>query len=168
MNESGETIHRQFEFGFASKIYGISSSNANSKFIVINAGREAAICIVDINNDLKFIKKLSLNDWISSVHVYESIENDKISFCMASGHSVATEFKVNIQSEYEIINKSVCKDKCTLYCSYITGNQWADTTIFGGNAFGECIIWTVGENGSTCDILHRLSGHNVNLYQIIM
>lgn len=166
MNESGETVHRQFDFGFSSKIYGITSTNneihSNPKFIVINAGREAAICIANIHNDLKIIKKLSLNDWISSAHVYESIESDKVSFCMVSGHSIATEVKVDIHSKCKIINRSACEDKCTLYCSYITGNRWADTTIFGGNAFGELIIWTVGENESTREILHRLSGHNVN------
>lgn len=164
-------MHRQFDFGFSSKIYGITSTNneiySNSKFIVIHAGREAAICIANINNDFKIIKKLSLKDWISSAHVYESMGSE-VSFCIVSGHSIATEFKVDIHSEFKIINRSACEDKCTLYCSYITGKRWADTTIFGGNAFGELIIWTVGGNGSTREILHRLSGHNVSVEHFLV
>lgn len=170
LDSKKQTIHRTVNLNFRCKIYGIacfhdeSSSllSTNSQFIVVYGGREMAIFILNIDKQLKFIKHLTLNDWISSVCVYESISHDMISFCVVSAHSVASEFNVNIDGKWRIEHKSSCQDKCTLYCSFIMGKNWMDTTIFGGTAFGELIVWKTNETGQQLStVLHRVSGHNV-------
>lgn len=128
--------------------------------MVVYAGREVAI-LLNQNKDLKLVTRLELNDWISSVHVYEPTSNDSVSFCIVSAHSVASEFKVYSSGKWSIEHKSSCLDKCTLYSSLIIGSKWHETTIFGGTAFGELIIWRVNEEGSPCEVLQRVSGHNV-------
>lgn len=117
------------------------------------------------NNEINIIKTLSLNDWISSVHVYKSelSESDQISFCVLSAHSVATEIEINQQGDWKVLNRSSCIDKCTLYCSKIVGDRWLETVIFGGNAFGELIVWTVGKDSQPRNVIHRLTGHNVSI-----
>lgn len=117
------------------------------------------------NNKINIIKTLSLNDWISSVHVYKSelSESDQISFCVLSAHSVATEIEINQQGDWKVLNRSSCIDKCTLYCSKIVGDRWLETVIFGGNAFGELIVWTVGKDSQPRNVIHRLTGHNVSI-----
>lgn len=134
---------------FRCKIYGIAcfddeNSNQSSKsaqFIVAYGGREAAIFILNIDKQLKFIKHLTLNDWISSIRVYEPILPDAISFCVVSAHSVASEFNVNADGKWRIEHVKTCQDTCTLYCSFIMGKSWMETTIFGGTAFGELVVW---------------------------
>lgn len=122
-----------------------------------------AIFILDIEKQLKLIKHLTLNDWISSICVYEPISPDEISFCVVSAHSVASEFNVNTDGKWRIEHKKSCSDKCTLYCSFIMGKNWSDTTIFGGTAFGELIVWQTAVESSQqlASVLHRVSGHNV-------
>lgn len=127
-------------------------------------GREIAILLL-LEKQLELITRLTLNDWISSVKVYRPIASNEITFCVVSAHSVASEFTVNRNGKWSIKHKSSCVDKCTLYCSFIIGNHWTDTVIFGGTAFGELIIWKANTNeSSTCDVLQRLSGHNVTIY----
>lgn len=138
-----------------------AASGRKSPFFVIHAGREIAIGTVDTNNTVNIIQKLVSDDWISSVHLYEATNDDACRFCALTGHNLAMEFTVSIKKAWAILKRSACADKCTLYCSYIRGTQWRNTICFGGNAFGELIIWEVGLNGSTQDVLHRLSGHNV-------
>lgn len=140
-----------------------NAAEAKTQFFVVHAGREIAVGTVDIDNNVKILQKLVINDWISSVRLYDASNQDECRFCALSGHNVAMEFVVTATSRWSIVNKSACVDKCTLYCSYILGTEWENTTCFGGNAFGELIIWTVGV-GSARDVLHRLSGHNVNIY----
>lgn len=156
---------------FRSKIYGIECFHDGSsrqtttaaQFIVVHGGRHMALFILDIDNQLKLVKQLTLNDWISSVRVYEPIAQDVISFCVLSAHSVASEFKVTTDGKWTIEHKNSCLDKCTLYCSLIIGNSWTETTFLGGTAFGELIVWQTNENEQQpSTILHRVSGHNVN------
>lgn len=165
MDSTKHTIHRKICLGFRCKIYGIASysqqTETNTQFIVAYGGREVAILYL-LEQQLELITRLSLNDWISSVHIYEPIVDDELSFCVVSAHSVASEFTVNRNGKWNIKNKSTCVDKCTLYGSFIIGNRWTETVIFGGTAFGELIIWKANQcNGSACDVLQRLSGHNV-------
>lgn len=156
---------------FRSKIYGISTFDGHNtttpKFVVAYGGREVAILLLTSDNHLKLLTCLALNDWISSIRVYEPTSNDEVSFCTVSGHSVASEFNVNLMGKWNTQNKASCTDKCTLYCSFITGNRWNETTIFGGTAFGELIIWTANGNDSTREVIHRLPGHNVRDFFVV-
>lgn len=132
---------------------------------MVHAGREVAILLL-AGKELQLITRLTLNDWISSILVYEPTSSDEISFCVVSAHSVASEFTVKRNGKWSINNKSSCVDKCTLYCSFIIGNRWTETTIFGGTAFGELIIWKTNNESLPCEVLHRLSGHNVIKHSI--
>lgn len=138
-----------------------ATSERKAQYFVIHAGREIAIGTVDAENTVNIVQKLVSDDWISSIQLYEPTNDDECRFCALSGHNLAMEFTISINKAWKILNKSACVDKCTLYCSYIQGTKWRNTICFGGNAFGELIIWAVGLNGSTQDVLHRLSGHNV-------
>lgn len=158
------------KLNFRCKIYGVAcfrddsakKSSTNSEFIVVYGGRELAVFNLKPDKQLTFIKHLTLNDWISSICVYQPISPDQISFCVVSAHSVASEFNVNVNGEWRIEQKKSCQDKCTLYCSFIMGKNWRDTTIFGGTAFGELIVWKTNESGQQLSpVLHRVSGHNV-------
>lgn len=164
----GKTVLQQISSSFRCKIYGISSyqnelndqNESNQQFVVVYGGREVAIFLLRDDLDLKLITRLTLNDWISTIRVYKPISNDVVSFCVVSAHSVASEFNVNINGKWSIEHKSSCVDKCTLYCSLIIGDSWEKTTIFGGTAFGELIIWT--PNGeSPREVFQRVTGHNV-------
>lgn len=152
---------------FRSKIYAISSDDGTNgvKYIVFHGGREIAVAILNDNNEFRIIKRLALNDWISSVHLYKTVTNDEITFCALTAHNVALEIEVKHDGKWRIKNKQSCTDKCTLYCSLIVGNHWQNTTIFGGNAFGELIIWKIIDSMGPSEILHRLSGHNVRFKQ---
>lgn len=157
-------MHRQFCLNFRSKIYGISTDDdqngSSEQFFVAYGGRELAVFLMTENNQLKSIKHLTLNDWISSVKLYKPNSDDAMSFCVVTAHSVASEFRVNINGEWSILHKSSSADKCTLYCSHIIGDSWENTTIFGGTAFGELIIWDA--NGDSPREAHyRATGHNV-------
>lgn len=162
-----KTIHRQINLNFKTKIYGITSlplnKDADTYYVVVYAGRDAAVLSVTSENEVNVVKKLSLGDWISSIRLYKLNKCDRISFCVLSAHSVATEIEVNDSGEYEILNSSSCIDKVTLYCSMILGDKWLDTTLFGGTAFGELIIWTVGDSAHPRNVIHRLAGHNVTV-----
>lgn len=165
LDSTNQTIHKEICLNFRSKVYGIAAYTKHHQlypqFVVVNGGKELAILILCKDKQLQLVKCLELNDWISSVQVYEPTASDEISLCVVSAHSVASEFNVNINGKWKIQNKSTCVDKCTLYCSHIIGNRWDKTIIFGGTAFGELIIWQANGNGSVCEVLHRLCGHNV-------
>lgn len=150
-----------------SKIYGISCDDETNgdKHIVIHGGREIVVANLNVNNDFKIIKRLTLNNWISSVHLYKTVTDDEITVCALTAHNVALEIIIKLDGKWRIKNKQSCTDKCTLYCSLIIGNHWQNTTIFGGNAFGELIIWNIVDSMGPCEILHRLSGHNVRYIQ---
>lgn len=169
MDSTNATVHRKICLSFRSKVYGISKydepdSTLSTSFVVAYGGRQLAILLLYPDNRLKLIKTLSLNDWISSIKVYKPKSNEiDTSFCVVSAHSVASEFKVNTNGDWSIANKASCDDKCTLYSSLIIGNEWIETTVFGGTAFGELIIWNAHGNGMNREVLQRLSGHNVIL-----
>lgn len=168
LNEnSSSTIRKQINVNFRSKIYAIASDDGTNgaKHIVIHGGREIAVAVLNDNNDFRIIKRLAFNDWISSVHLYKIVTDDAIKFCALTAHNVALEMEFELDGKWRIKNRQSCIDKCTLYCSLIFGNHWQNTTIFGGNAFGELIIWNIVDSLGACEILHRLSGHNVRSKQ---
>lgn len=164
IDSTGLTVHRQICLNFRSKVYGISScdgqSDSNTQFIVVYGGKEITIFLLSEDQQLKLITRLTLNDWISSIRLYKTISSDAVSFCVVFAHSVASQFNVNINGKWSIEHKSTCVDKCTLYCSSIIGNSWEETTIFGGTAFGELIIWTP-DGESPREVFQRVTGHNV-------
>ncbi|XP_055297344.1 WD repeat-containing protein 6 [Sitodiplosis mosellana] len=170
LDSSNQTVHRQISLNFRSKIYGISSfdehNESDSQYVVVHGGREVAIFILSIDKHLKLVTHLTLSDWISSIKVYKPISSEEVSFCVLSAHSVASKLNVNINGKWRIEHKASCTDKCTLYCSFIIGNDWAETTIFGGTAFGELIIWNASGSGLQREVLHRLSGHNGVIFSI--
>lgn len=172
MDSTNSTVHRKIGLNFRSKVYGISkydepNSTLSTSFVVAHGGRQLAILLLSPDNQLKLIKTLSLNDWISSIQVYKPKSNgSETSFCVVSAHSVASEFKINTNGDWSIANKASCDDKCTLYSSLIIGNEWIETTVFGGTAFGELIIWNAYGNGMNREVLQRLSGHNVILNRV--
>lgn len=170
VDSKNTTIHRKICLKFRCKIYGISKCNEptverSSSFVVVYGGRQLAILILSPDNHLKLIKTLSLNDWISSIQVYKSElapeKESEVSFCVVSAHSVASEFKINTNGDWSIVNKASCVDKCTLYSSVIIGDGWSKITVFGGTAFGELIIWKAHGDGMSREVLQRLTGHNV-------
>lgn len=134
--------------------------------IIAYGGRDLAI--IELNdNHLTIIQTKKIGDWISSVHLYENDENntcDSYEFCVLSSHSVAYRIQANnVNKSWNLLTKSSCIEKSTLYCSRIIGKQWKNTTVFGGTALGELIIWNVNSDCVSCEVYHRLSGHNVNV-----
>lgn len=168
LDSSNRTVHRQLNLNFRCKIYDIASfdghNDSDAQFVVVYGGREVAIFLLNRDKHLKFITRLTLSDWISSIKVYKPVSSEEVSFCILSAHSVASEFKVNTNGKWLIEHKASCTDKCTLYCSLIIGNNWNETTIFGGTAFGELIIWNSIGSDSSREVLQRLSGHNVRKF----
>lgn len=76
-----------------------------------------------------FITRGFLTDWISSAKILSPTY--EIAFITA--HSVAINLVVDyVAKTCRILKKSVCKDKSTLYCSYILGDMWENLTVFGG------------------------------------
>lgn len=129
---------------------------------LVYGGREfALIRIKSEQNEIELIKSFETFDWISSIHVYKQ-NGDSLKICLLTGHNVVNEIIVNVTGKFEIINRSGCIDKCTLYSSLIHGSTWESTSICGSNAFGELVIWNVKSNTFDCDVATRLKAHNVS------
>lgn len=130
----------------------------------MHGGRELAILRHSVTNELELLQQFSISDWINSLHVYEQQAGDveTITFCVLTSHSVALQVSVSISGDWRVLSRSACVDKCTLYCSLIIGTEWNSTTILGGTALGELIIWTISDDDMDRKVLHRLSGHNVS------
>lgn len=161
------THHVQLNLQFKSKIYGIRSlsdaSHENaSHFVIVFGGKELALLTKVGQPDVELLQCLALNDWISTVHIYEPPEVATSRFCVLSSHSSAMEFEANETGAWKIANRSASVDKSTLYCSIALGTQWSTTTVFGGTALGELIVWSVKSDDLAREIIHRVSGHNVS------
>lgn len=168
IESTGKTHHVRLNLKFKSKIYGICSlsdaaSEEPSCFVVVYGGRELAILANVGEPNVNVLQCLALNDWISTVHIYKSIENATIHFCALTSHSLAMEIEANELGVWKIVNRSASVDKSTLYCSKVLGTQWSTTTVLGGTALGELIVWSVKSGDVAREIIHRLSGHNVSL-----
>lgn len=131
-------------------------------------GRELVI-IELIEQRLRVIQTLEFRDWISSVQIYdEIIAGDILEFCVLTSHSVAYRIEADLQkATWRTVATCRCVEKSTLYCSRIIGRRWSDTTILGGTALGELIIWTVGVEDTPRKVLQRQFGHNVSNTHIL-
>lgn len=166
LNDKNETIHKYIQLSFRSKIYGISSAvkiSSEFELFVIHGGRDIGVAIVNGNNDFRIVKRLTFNEWISSIRIYGLTNDNRVSLCILTAHNVAVNILLDIDGNWEIGKKSNCTDKCTLYCSFIIGSRWLDSTILCGNAFGELIIWSILDQCEPCAILHRINGHKVGV-----
>lgn len=164
LNANGKTVDKHLCLEFNCKIYGICwiKSGDLSYSIIVYGGRELAILKLR-QHDLTIIQQLKFRDWISAAHLYGSA-NDILEFCVLSSHSVAFHVKADTREKtWRTLNKSSCVEKATLYCSRIFGRCWSDTTILGGTALGELIIWTVADGDALRQVYQRHSGHNVKL-----
>lgn len=158
----------QLNLKFKSKIYGIRSlsdaaSDEPSRFVVVYGGRELAILENVGEPNVNVLQCLTLNDWISTVHIYESTDDACIHFCALTSHSLAMEIEADELSAWKIVNRSASVDKSTLYCSKVLGTHWSSTTVLGGTALGELIVWSVKSGDVAREIIHRVSGHNVSV-----
>lgn len=129
-------------------------------------GKELAILKLTNEIEIELVSRVTINDWINAVRIYDPINDDEdqnqVRFCVLTSHSIALELEANANGNWTIGNKSGCIDKCTLYCSLVVGKKWSTTTILGGTALGELIIWSVKHNCMAQEVIHRLSGHNVS------
>lgn len=167
IDPTGKTHHVQLNLEFASKIYGICSlSDASreepSRFVIVYGGRELAILTNVGKSDVKILQCLALQDWISTLHIYEPTQDASTRFCVVTSHSFAMEIEADELGAWKILNRSASVDKSTLYCSKVLGADWASTTVFGGTALGELIVWSVQNEDVAREVIHRVSGHNVS------
>lgn len=157
----------QLNLEFKSKIYGIrslsdASSENVSRFVVVYGGKELAILSKVGEPNVEVLQYLALSDWISTVHIYEPTETATFRFCVLTSHSLAMEIDVDESGAWKMVNRAASVDKSTLYCSMVLGTQWSSTTVFGGTALGELIVWQVKSGDVAREIIHRVSGHNVS------
>lgn len=166
-DSNGQTVKTEVRLNFQSKIYSIKwiRTSQNQHYILAYGGREIAILKL-IENGLKIIQCNEFRDWISSVNLYDkknAEEKGILEFAVLTSHSEA--FLVQTDNEsgtWRIIDQSSCVEKSTLYCSRQLGERWDNTTVLGGTALGELIIWTIQSGSKLCQVHHRLSGHNVS------
>lgn len=168
LDNNGNTIEQYLKLNFRSKIFGLCWKQiaGNIHHIVAYGGRDLAI--LELNqNQLTIIQTIQFCDWINSIRLYENATNticDSFEFCVLSSHSVAHRLQANnAEKTWNLLTKSGCIEKSTLYCSRIIGTDWENTKIFGGTALGELIIWSVKSDCLSCEVYHRLSGHNVHI-----
>lgn len=141
------------------KIHGIRTIliGQDTYYGVIYGGREFMILHID-ENEIIFKSITRISDWINNIQIYQS-ELNKI--CVLTSHSVALQIihdpELNCTKEMDRIS---CVDKSTLYTSCLFGEKWLNTTVFGGTALGDLIIWSLSPENKGA-VLQRLSGHNV-------
>lgn len=169
-DEKGKTISKIITLNLKNKIIGIHSEaidDLNERHLVaVYGGRELAIFEL-FRNELTKVQNLVFNDFISNVCLYicDDHQLNSVEFCVLSSHSVA--YCLGTKSEnrkrWRILNRSACEDKSVLYSSFLLGKQWSKTTCFGGTAFGDLFIWTIQDKCSDCEVLQRITCHNVSV-----
>lgn len=168
IESTGKTHHVTLNLNFKSKIYGIrslsdASSERPSRSAIVFGGKELAILTNVGLPNIQVLQCLVLSDWISTVHIYELSTDATIRFCALTSHSLALGIEASESNgSWKIANRSASVDKSTLYCSKVLGTQWPRTTVFGGTALGELIVWSVQNGDLAREIIHRVSGHNVS------
>lgn len=147
-----------FDIQFRDKICGIEivHDGTNQK-ICVYGGRYLAICELK-NERISLIGKCKLTNVISSVRPNALNWTD---IDVVTTYNVAVKLRMNIsEGVLEIIRKSVCVERSTLYCSHIRSadaqDGWTSLRIFGGTALGEVLIWSPNESGRS-EILYRFS-----------
>lgn len=123
-----------------------------------------------MRNELKIVQNIEFNDFISNVCLYNCDQNEleSFEFSVLSSHSVAYRFgtKSDNKKHWQILNRAACADKSTLYSSFLLGEQWSDTICFGGTAFGDLFIWAIRNECNFCEVLQRITCHNVGVVLI--
>lgn len=150
-SSSGTTTVRWYDFRFRDKIHGIHTVCVESSWkIWIFGGRYLALCELnpDKDNDIRLIARSKLSDVVSSVAFVQNKTLDVV-----TTYNVALRVQLNEENHLEIVQKSVCEERSTLYCSHIVHDDvdgdWEKVLVFGGTAFGEVLIWRPHESGKS-------------------
>lgn len=109
---------------------------------------------------LEEIARGKFSDGISSS---KFLENGEI--CVLTAHSVLLRIS-QVEASFSILDKLSSVDKSTLYCSHLVGSTWEDLIVFGGNAFGEVLIWKTSTILKKVPLLHRITAHQGVLFSI--
>lgn len=152
-----------YDFRFRDKIHGIHTAYVeNSWKIWIFGGRYLALCELypDKDNEIRLIARSKLSDVISSVAFvhYKTLD-------VVTTYNVALRVQLNDANRLEIVRKSVCEERSTLYCSHIVHDDvdgdWEQVLVFGGTAFGEVLIWRPHGSGKSA-ISYRFATSRVS------
>ncbi|XP_055587128.1 WD repeat-containing protein 6-like [Uranotaenia lowii] len=98
-----------------------------------------------------------IDDWISC----SRLMSDGSTICLITAHGVAIRLTRLRCGAWFIDNRSICKDRSTLYCSTIVGDRWDDLMFLSGTALGLLVVWNV--HGHT---LCSVSAHNGVIFSI--
>ncbi|XP_037932394.1 uncharacterized protein LOC119667179 [Teleopsis dalmanni] len=153
------------------KIHGIEIGHGDKALVY---GEKEFVLLQFLNNEFKELERAHLTDWISAGHFLE----DKSQFVLLTAHSILLLFNINNgDSVHNVDNFTLkrsfsCTDKSTLYCAHIHGATLEKLVIFGGNAFGELLIWQLKHYTDTKNdkvevkLLQRISAHNGVIFSI--
>ncbi|XP_011191052.2 WD repeat-containing protein 6 isoform X2 [Zeugodacus cucurbitae] len=166
------------------KVHGIAdvllkSGTSNEGRIIIHGEKECMLMqyiYEEYEYTFKELSHFRLTDWISSARFLLNPNE----FVLLTSHSVVLRFKYEENAgqgnSCKVTAKSSSSDKSTLYCSHIRGRIFEDLVIFGGNAFGELLIWKpfVAETISPkrdcievqVELKHRQPAHNGVIFSI--
>ncbi|XP_018792878.1 PREDICTED: WD repeat-containing protein 6 isoform X1 [Bactrocera latifrons] len=166
------------------KVHGIAdvllkNASFNEGRIIVHGEKECMLMQYVYDEYEYTFRQLShfrLTDWISYAHFLQNPNE----FVLLTAHSVLLRFlyEENAQEKNscKVTAKSSSNEKSTLYCSHIRGRTNEDLIIFGGNAFGELLIWkpfiteTISRKIDCIEIQvelkHRQPAHNGVIFSI--
>ncbi|XP_014102487.2 tRNA (34-2'-O)-methyltransferase regulator WDR6 isoform X1 [Bactrocera oleae] len=166
------------------KVHGIAdvllkNAASNEGRIIVHGEKECMLMQYVYDEYEYTFRELShfrLTDWISSAQFLQNPNE----FVLLTAHSVVLRFlyEETPQLKYscKIIAKSSSNEKSTLYCSHMRGRTCEELVIFGGNAFGELLIWKpfIAETISQkidciemqVELKHRQLAHNGVIFSI--
>lgn len=154
-----------YDYNFRDKIHGIETTQVGNDWqICVYGGRYLAVCCLLIqNNQIQLISQCKLSDVISTVRI--NPENHDI-LDVVTTYNVALRMHLNAAKKLVIVQKSVCEERSTLYCSHLRyrsdrDGRWNNLSVFGGTALGEVLIWSPTENGKSL-ISYRFSTPRVS------
>lgn len=162
----GESREVCYDFKFRDKIHGIETFRDGDYWkICVYGGRYLAICELlpkEENTDkIKLISKCRLTDVISSAKI---CPGDYRILDLITTYNVALRMRLNEDNKWEVVRKSVCEERSTLYCSHISyeeeSGEWCKMRLFGGTALGEVVFWRPEESGKS-RISYRFSNPRV-------
>lgn len=144
----GKWTTSSHDLQFQDKIHGIVSVNNGTSKICVYGGRFLAIC--ELTDRFCIIGQCKLNDVISSATINPS---DDRTLDVVTTYNVVVQLRLNEGKIFDIVRKSVCEERSTLYCSHIRYGDsigtWTNTRIFGGTALGEVLIWSPDSSGKS-------------------
>lgn len=163
---------RVLSIKLTNKVHGIKK-NENRKDEILLVYGEKEFILVEYKDAFKFYEmyRAELSDWISCGLFFI----DSKEFVLLTAHSTILRFSYEMAERKCILKERVnCVDKSTLYCSHLFGVSWSELIVFGGNAFGEILIWQPTENIANADsskpkvspLIHRVSAHNGVIFSI--